>query len=52
MKLKFIIVSFRISILEREVIGMVYLRVDELLKEKKKSKYWLVKNMERRLSIS
>jgi len=29
---------------------MVYLRVNELLKEKNKSKYWLVKNMERRLS--
>ena len=25
---------------------MVYLRVNELLKEKNKSKYWLVKNME------
>lgn len=25
---------------------MVYLRIDELLKEKQKSKYWLVKNME------
>lgn len=31
---------------------MVYLRVNELLKEKKKTKYWLVKNMERRLSIT
>lgn len=31
---------------------MVYLRVNELLKEKKKSKYWFVKNMERRLSSS
>ncbi len=25
---------------------MVYLRVNELLKEKNRSKYWLVKNME------
>lgn len=25
---------------------MVYLRIDEILKEKNKSKYWLVKNME------
>lgn len=25
---------------------MVYLRIDELLKEKQKRKYWLVKNME------
>ncbi len=25
---------------------MVYLKIDELLKNKKKSKYWLVKNME------
>ncbi len=25
---------------------MVYLRVNELLKEKNKSKYWLIKNME------
>lgn len=25
---------------------MVYLKVDELLKKEKKSKYWLVKNME------
>lgn len=25
---------------------MVYLRVNEMLKEKKKSKYWFVKNME------
>ena len=28
---------------------MVYLRVNEMLKEKKKSKYWFVKKMERRL---
>ena len=25
---------------------MVYLRINELLKEKNKSKYWLIKNME------
>ncbi len=25
---------------------MVYLKIDEILKEKQKSKYWLVKNME------
>ncbi len=25
---------------------MVYLKIDELLKNKEKSKYWLVKNME------
>lgn len=25
---------------------MVYLKVDEILKEKNKSKYWLVKNLE------
>lgn len=25
---------------------MVYLRVDEVLKEKNKSKYWFIKNME------
>lgn len=30
---------------------MVYLRVNEMLKEKKKSKYWFVKKMERRLPI-
>lgn len=26
---------------------MIYLRVKEILKQKKKSKYWFVKNMER-----
>nr|DAQ62399.1 MAG TPA: nonstructural protein [Caudoviricetes sp.] len=30
---------------------MVYFRINELLKKKKKSKYWFIKNMERRLSI-
>lgn len=25
---------------------MIYIRVNELLKQKKKSKYWLVKNMQ------
>lgn len=35
-----------------EVRKMVHVRIDELLKEQKKSKYWFVKNMERYLSIS
>ena len=26
--------------------NMIYIRVNELLKQKKKSKYWLVKNMQ------
>lgn len=26
---------------------MIYVRVNEILKEKKKSKYWFIKNMER-----
>jgi hypothetical protein len=29
---------------------MVYVRINEILKEKKKSKYWFIKNMERWLS--
>ena len=29
-----------------EVRKMVHVRIDELLKEQKKSKYWFVKNME------
>ena len=28
------------------VINLVYVRVKEILKEKKKTKYWFVKNME------
>lgn len=31
---------------------MVYLRVKEILQEKKKTKYWFIKNMERKLSIT
>ena len=34
------------QILERVVINLVYVRVKEILKEKKKTKYWFVKKME------
>ena len=30
---------------------MVYIKIKEMLKKKNKSKYWFIKNMERRLSI-
>ena len=29
---------------------MIHIRVKEILKEKKRSKYWFIKNMERRIS--
>ena len=29
---------------------MIYVRISEVLKERKRSKYWFIKNMERRLS--
>lgn len=29
---------------------MIYIRIKDLLKEKNKSKYWLIKNMKRKLS--
>ncbi len=31
---------------------MVYLKVKEVLTEKKKTKYWFIKKMERQLSIT
>lgn len=30
---------------------MVYLRIDEILKDQNKTKYWLVKNMERNYKV-
>ena len=40
----------KIDIREMGVKKLIHIRVKEILKEKKRSKYWFIKNMERRIS--